>query len=179
MARKLTFGGQLYVIAALTIVVTSLLTCCTRVQTVVVPAPIVVNLVDSVEAGLLAVTDCDKYGQISVISTTAQNVQREDWPFTMAHEIRHAKQWARSGLTCKEYDHKYSTDADFRLQIEAEAYCVELVLREKVMGIPWQRGVENMVGRLANNRYYQLNMPTAHIEAVVTKSCNEVSHESG
>ena len=88
-------------------------------------APIISVPLDTA-SHMLAFTKCDKDGH-AVIVVSATGDEKELY-YTIEHEKTHVKQMQRLGLSCEQFQHRYTDDKDFRFQMEAEAYCIGFTL---------------------------------------------------
>lgn len=87
-------------------------------------APIVTVPLDTA-THMEAATVCDKEGNaIIVVSTHADESQLY---YTIEHEKQHVREIQRLGMTCRQFQDKYTNNAKFRYQMESEAYCVGFI----------------------------------------------------
>lgn len=70
-----------------------------------------------------AITTCDTIANIPVVSVQESLRNHPNLAPTLLHEMIHAKQAMRHRGGCQAFMSKYTREASFRLDVEAEAYC--------------------------------------------------------
>lgn len=108
-------------IAAMLIMVTSLLQCCTRLP--VRTVPYVAILPDDLGATMSGRTICDLRGE-PVVLVNYNVLNKPFLQYTLIHEYVHVAQSRRLRGGCRELITRYLVDPAFRLAVEGEAYCV-------------------------------------------------------
>lgn len=96
------------------------------------------------------------------------------WEELLMHERHHLKQMQTSGLTCDEYMTKFKSDPDFRLHIEAEAYCV--AMKAYYPEGQWKGVMGSITNSLSTG--YMLSIPSDSISTAVHNICQGVAHDS-
>lgn len=72
-------------------------------------------------------TNCDQHNN-PVVGIAGQ-VPIQEVYFIRLHEEEHVRQIQKSKMGCRDFMERLAADANFRLQMEAEAYCVDLEAR--------------------------------------------------